>query len=224
MPRILLPGRARPTTSERDDGGRHAVARAAAVAAAGALLLSGCDARETASDIAGEFGNARQVSEEPDPAASAAADPAATDAPSASPGASPAPQALPSFDARSVVGDFAPGFPKGVVSVPDGGELLATSAAPVPDSSPATVQVTLNLSAKTSPAKLLQRVGSILGKNGFERLEAPAESGMSEQAAFTRTTTVKKKKVNESLLVGVLKDGDRSLLTLSGTVAAGQGA
>lgn len=218
-------GSDRPATTRAHATARaHPVARVAATAAAAALLFSGCDAREAVGDIADEFGNARQVSEEPDTSASAAADPADADAaPSVSPSASPSPEVLPSFDASSVVGDFAPGFPKGVVSVPDGAELLATSAAPVADSKPATVQVTLNLSAKRSPAKLLGQVGAILTRNGFERLEAPAESGMSEQAAFTRTTTVKDATVNESLLVGVLKDGDRSLLTLSGTVAAGKG-
>ncbi|RPF20853.1 hypothetical protein EDD34_1460 [Myceligenerans xiligouense] len=194
------------------------------VAAAGALLLSGCDAGGAVNDLAEEFGNARQVSEEPDTTAGAP-DPASADGDtSASPSASPAPEVLPSFDARSVVGDLAPGFPKGVVSVPEGAKLLASSAATVPDTKPATVQVTLNLSAKRPPAKLLEQVSSVLAKNGFEKLEAPAESGMSEQAAFTRTTTVKQATVNESLLVGVLKDGDRALLTLSGTVAAKPGA
>lgn len=192
----------------------------AAGAAATSLLLSGCDALEGVNDLAEEFGNARQVSEEPEtPVAGAPSD----DVP-ASPSASATPSQLPSFDAMSTVGDFAPGFPADVVSVPDGAKLLASSAAPVPGSKPAAVQVTLNLSAERAPAKLLDQVTSVLTKNGFEVLEAPARSGMSDQAAFTRTTTVKKESVNESLLVGVLKDGDRALLTLSGTVAAGKGA
>lgn len=217
-----MPGRVRPAKSERR--GRGAAARAATTTAVAALLLSGCDMNEALGDFTDEFGNARQVTEEPDTAVSAPADPAAAGDPSASPSPSPTPEALPSFDAQSVVGEFAPGFPKGVISLPDGAKILASSATPVPDAKPATVQVTLNLSAKRPPAKLLEQVGSALAKNGFEKLDAPAESGMSEQAAFTRTTTVKEATVNESLLVGVLKDGDRSLLTLSGTVAARAGA
>ncbi|MBL0886570.1 hypothetical protein [Myceligenerans indicum] len=190
---------------------------------AASLLLTGCEARETLSDIAGEFGNARQV-DEPESTPVAAPDPSAAGDPSASPSTPPTPEVLPSFDARSAVGDFAPGFPKNVVSVPDGAKLLATSAAPVAGSKPETVQVTLNLSAKQSPEKLLAQITSILAENGFEALDAPAKSGLTAQSAFTRKTKVKKTTVNESLLVGVLKDGDRSLLTLSGTVATGEGA
>jgi hypothetical protein len=191
----------------------------AVTGAAAALLLSGCDLREAASDFAGEFGNARQVGEEPGGPATA---PEAPDDPSASPVPSPTPEVLPSFDAGSAVGDYAPGFPEDVVSVPEGAQLLATSVTPVEGSKPATVQVTMNVSGKKAPAKLLDQVASSLAGNGFERLEAPAKSGMSAQAAFTRTTTVKETAVNESLLVGVLRDGDRSLLSLSGTVVAGK--
>lgn len=206
--------------------GRHVVARVALTAAAVGVLLSGCDAREAVSDIAEEFGNARQVGEEPESITAAPADdaPSAASSPGRSQDPSPAPSALPSFDATSVVGDFAPGFPRNIVSVPDGARLLATSAAPVPDSDPATVQVTMNLAAETSPEKLLKQVASALTKNGFDQMDAPAESGLSDQAVFTRSTTVKDATVNESLLVGVLKDGDRSLLTLSGALAAEQDA
>ncbi|WP_460754235.1 hypothetical protein [Myceligenerans cantabricum] len=239
MPRTLRTGRAgrgngragQPDTARPADphvgvrpvGVRHVAVRATVTLAAAGLLLSGCDAREAASDIADEFGNARQVSEKPDATATASADPATglaeEDDPSASPGSPAAPETLPTFDTGTVVGGYAPDFPQGLLPTPKDAELLATSAALVPDTRPATVQVTLNLSSKRLPPKLMEQVRAALAKKGFEALEAPAESGMAEQAAFTRTTTVKESTVDESLLVGVLRDGDRSLLTLSGTVA-----
>ncbi|WP_344103402.1 hypothetical protein [Myceligenerans crystallogenes] len=191
------------------------------LATATALLLTACDPLATAEDIGEEFGNARQVEETATGAATAAA-PGTTPGAggSASPSPSPSPEVLPSFDAATVVGDYAPGFPSGLLPMPEGAQLLATSAEPVKGSKPATVQVTLNLSSKKAPGTVMEQVAGLLGKKGFEALDAPAESGMSEQAAFTRTTTVKGAEVAESLLVGVLKDGKRSLLTLSGTVAA----
>lgn len=188
--------------------------RIAATAAAAAFLLTGCD---IAQDVADEFGNARQVSEEPQ-AAGPGDDAVAGQGASGSP--TPSPDPLPSFADSTVVGDYAPGFPPDLLPMPKGAQLLATSARPVEGSEPATVQVTLNLSAKQKPGKLMEQIAGTLAKRGFESVEAPEKNGMDKQLAFTRTTTVKENKVNESLLVGILRDDDRSLLTLSGTVAA----
>lgn len=212
MPSFLRAPRARRATT---------AAGVALTAAAAALLLTGCDPAATVEDVAEEFGNARQVEEPSAPAAAGATADAGT---SSSPIPTPSPEVLPSFDAATVVGDYAPGFPSGLLPVPGGAELLATSAEPVQGSEPATVQITLNLSSKKPPETVMAQVAGALGEKGFESLEAPAKSGMSEQAAFTRTTTVKGAEVDESLLVGVLKDGKRSLLTLSGTVLAAKAA
>lgn len=220
MPNFLRAanGPATPTPGRRG----AAVVQLAATATATALLLSGCDISGAARDVAAEFGNARQVSEEPSvavPEGEGAGE--GDELASASP--SPSPDPLPSYAETTVVGDYAPGFPPDLLPTPKGTELLATSAEPVEGSKPPTVQVTLNLSAEKGPGKLMGQVAGILKKNGFEPVDAPEKNGMNEQLAFTRTTTVADADVAESLLVGVLKADKRSLLTLSGTVAAAGG-
>lgn len=213
--RIRVPTILRATRASRPGPSRRpVVVRTAVAAAAVALLLSGCDIGETTRGLADEFGNARQVEADDLATAGTLAGGAASGAPSSTP------SALPSYASGSSVGEYAPGFPSGLLRTPQGARLLATSAEPVEGSKPRTVQITLNMSSENPPGRLMDQVAWLLGDQGFDALEAPAESGMDEQAAFTRTTTVQGAEVDESLLVGVLKDGRKSLLTLSGTVAA----
>lgn len=142
----------------------------------------------------------------------------------AEPAASGGPTELPTFDPSSAVGTYAPGFPADLFPVPEGATLLASSAqpAPVPTDSKAKsvpmTQVTLNLASSVPAKQLVEQAESILVEQGFEQIAAPDSSGLTEQTAFLRVSESKAGEVQESLVVGVLDDGDRRLASISGTV------
>lgn len=139
------------------------------------------------------------------------------------------PTELPTFDPSSAVGTYAEGFPAGLFPLPKGATLLASSAQPLapPKSSkgkdskakgvPMT-QVTLNLASSLPAKQVVEQAKRILVGQGFEQIEAPESSGMTEQTAFLRVTSGKTGEIQESLVVGVLDDGDRRLASISGTV------
>lgn len=138
--------------------------------------------------------------------------------------ASGGPTALPTFDPASAVGAYAQGFPADLFPVPKGATLLASSAQPVPapkgsktKGTPMT-QVTLNLASSLPAKKVVAQARSILLGKGFKQIPAPDSSGLTEQTAFLRVTRTKAGEVQESLVVGVLDDGDRRLASISGTV------
>lgn len=156
-----------------------------------------------------------------DPAGSATA---AESSPEAHAATSGGPTELPTFDPSSAVGTYAQGFPDDLFPVPEGATLLASSAQPVPtpEGSKAKgvpmTQVTLNLASGLPARKLVEQARKILVDQGFEQISAPESSGLTEQTAFVRVSTTKAGRVQESLVVGVLDDGDRRLASISGTV------
>jgi hypothetical protein len=138
--------------------------------------------------------------------------------------ASGGPTELPTFDPSSAVGTYAQGFPADLFPLPEGAHLLASSARPVPapkgskaQDAPMT-QVTLNLTSSLPAKKVVAQARTILLGQGFKQISAPESSGLTEQTAFLRISRVKGREVQESLVVGVLDDGDRRLASISGTV------
>ncbi|MFJ3405158.1 hypothetical protein [Promicromonospora sp. NPDC090134] len=153
---------------------------------------------------------------------------------SSSPGPSDAatggPTELPTFDPSSAVATYAQGFPPELFPMPEDATLLASSAQPVPAAAgskgskgsktkdvPMT-QVTLNLSSSRPTDQVIKQAEKILTAQGFRRIDAPEASGLTAQTAFLRITKEKSGEVQESLVVGVLDDGERRLGSISGTV------
>ncbi|MGW2094852.1 hypothetical protein [Promicromonospora sukumoe] len=137
------------------------------------------------------------------------------------------PTELPTFDPSSAVATYAQGFPPDLFPVPEDATLLASSAQPAPTSegakgskakSVAMTQVTLNLSSSRKTDQVIKQAKQILTAQGFKQISAPDSSGLTAQTAFLRITKGKSGEVQESLVVGVLDDGDRRLCSISGTV------
>lgn len=134
------------------------------------------------------------------------------------------PTELPTFDPSSAVATYAREFPADLFPLPEGATLLASSARTVPagDGPKSTVapmtQVTLNLSSTLSADKLVEQAKDILVTRGFRQIPAPDSSGLTAQTAFLRVSEGKSGEVQESLVVGVLDDGERRLASISGTV------
>lgn len=137
------------------------------------------------------------------------------------------PTELPTFDPSSAVATYAQGFPPDLFPMPKDATLLASSAQPVPAAtgskgsrtkSVAMTQVTLNLSSSRPTDQVIKQAEKILTGQGFRRIDAPEASGLTAQTAFLRITKEKSGEVQESLVVGVLDDGERRLCSISGTV------
>ncbi|MFI2365284.1 hypothetical protein [Promicromonospora sp. NPDC019610] len=150
-----------------------------------------------------------------------------TSSPGPSDVATGGPTELPTFDPSSAVATYAQGFPPELFPMPKDATLLASSAQPVPaaagskgsktKSVPMT-QVTLNLSSSRPTDQVIKQAEKILTAQGFRRIDAPEASGLTAQTAFLRITQEKSGEVQESLVVGVLDDGERRLGSISGTV------
>lgn len=134
------------------------------------------------------------------------------------------PAELPTFDPSSAVATYAEGFPAELFPMPKGATLLASSAAPAPApkdakaKAVAMTQVTLNLASNLPTKKVVEQATQILVDQGFKQISAPESSGLTAQTAFLRVTRTKSGEVQESLVVGVLDDGERRLASISGTV------
>jgi hypothetical protein len=165
---------------------------AAALSIAAAVVLAGCGAWPGAPAT-------DEASTDPAPAS------AATEA-----------TALPTFDPGTAVGRYAPGFPIDLLRAPDDATVLASSAQRAAEGP--LVEVTLNLATPSTARQVVEQLGRRLRKAGFEKSPTDAASGLTAQTAFTRTTERRKEPVVESLIVGVLDDGDRRLVTVSGSV------
>ncbi|MEG3615311.1 hypothetical protein [Isoptericola haloaureus] len=165
---------------------------AALMAAALAALTGGCDA----------FG-----SDGPSPAT------AASQAPTPTPADTPT--ALPSFDPSSAVGDYARGFPTALLGAPQQATVLASSALPAENG---LVEVSLNLATTQPPRKIVKRYARRLDEAGFAEADEVEASGLAARSVFTRTR--QGEDAVETVLIGVLDDGERRLVSLSGTVAA----
>jgi hypothetical protein len=153
-----------------------------------AVLLAGCSAQ-------GQDANAAP------PASTTSTAPRATD--------------LPTFDPATTVGGYAPGFPLDLLQAPADATVLASSAAPAQEP---LVDVTLNLSSPRATRDVLKQVSKRLRKAGFEESGIDARSGLTAHKGFKRVTERRKGPIVETLLVGVLDEGDRRLVTLSGSV------
>jgi hypothetical protein len=134
------------------------------------------------------------------------------------------PTELPTFDPATAVATYAEGFPPDLFPMPKGALLLASSArsAPAPKGAqgkgvPMT-QVTLNLASSLPTKQVVEQAEKILTGQGFEQIDAPEASGLTAQTAFLRVSSTKAGEVQESLVVGVLDDGERRLASISGTV------
>ncbi|NOV97823.1 hypothetical protein [Isoptericola halotolerans] len=139
------------------------------------------------------------------------------DTPPPGPGAeleAPSPTALPSFDPATAVGGYAPDFPTDLLGAPEDSAVLASSAVPAQDD---LLEISLNLSTGLSTQEVVDRYAERLDEAGFEESETVDASALTVQTAYTRTKGKKKPRV-ETVLLGVLDDGDRRLVSLSGSV------
>jgi hypothetical protein len=126
----------------------------------------------------------------------------------------PSPTAMPSFDPATAVGGYAPGFPTDLLRAPEGSSLLASSAVAVDDG---LLDISLNLSTELSTQEVVDRYAERLDEAGFDESETVDVSALTVQTAYTRTKGKKEPRV-ETVLLGVLDDGDRRLVSLSGSV------
>lgn len=110
----------------------------------------------------------------------------------------------------TATGRLADGFPTQLVPVPDGAEILVSSARTTTDG---TVQISLNVRSQQDAAGLLDAVRGPLVAAGFsESPPSQPDASLAAQAAFSRSDGA------EFVLVGVLdRDGQRTM-TLGGTV------
>lgn len=167
----------------------HALA-VAALSLTAAVTLAGCGAWPGAGDVA------------------------ATTAPAVS-SATPETTALPTFDPATAVGRYAPGFPIDLLHAPDDATVLASSARAAAEGP--LIEVTLNFATPSTAKQVVDELGKRLRKAGFDQSSTDSRSGLTAQTAFTRTTG-RKDPLVESLIVGVLDDGERRLVTVSGSV------
>ncbi|HEX5333363.1 MAG TPA: hypothetical protein VFW79_12040 [Cellulomonas sp.] len=117
-------------------------------------------------------------------------------------------------DTHSSVGSLAEGFPVDLVPVPDGAEVLVSSAARAGDTD--LWDVSLNLRTAQDAAGLVDVYRQHLVAAGFvETTPEHAEPGLAAQATFSRSDGA------EILVLGVLdRDGVRTM-TLGGRVRTG---
>jgi hypothetical protein len=117
-------------------------------------------------------------------------------------------------DTHSSVGDLADGFPVDLIPVPDGAEVLVSSATPAGETG--LWDVSLNLRTAQDAAELIDVYRQHFLAAGFtETAPEHAEPGLAAQATFSRSDGA------EILVLGVLdRDGVRTM-TLGGRVRTG---
>lgn len=126
------------------------------------------------------------------------------------------PTSLPSFDPATAVGGYAPGFPTDLLAAPEGSTVLASSATPTEGD---LVEISLNLATELSTQEVIDRYAERLDEAGFGESETVDVSALTVQTAYTRSKGKKKPRV-ETILIGVLDESDRRLVSLSGSVRA----
>ncbi|WP_448060269.1 hypothetical protein [Cellulomonas hominis] len=129
------------------------------------------------------------------------------------PSPSPTEALLPDdLGAGSSVGALADGFPSDLVPVPDGSQVLVSTAEPRGDD---LLEISLNLRSPLETTALLDAFRGPLVAAGFtETPEASDDAALAAQATFSRSDGT------ELLVLGILdRDGVRTL-TLGGTVRA----
>lgn len=133
----------------------------------------------------------------------------------ATPDTAPSETLLPETDddAHSEVGELVTGFPAALVPVPDGAEVLLSSAAPL-DGTDLT-EISLNLRTAQDAAGLLDALrGPLLAAGFVESAPPAAEPGLAAQSTFSRGDG------SELLVIGILDRDDERTLTLGGRVRA----
>lgn len=131
--------------------------------------------------------------------------------------------ALPTFDPDTTVGGYADGFPEKLLGAPEDATVLASSAT---SGEGGLTDVTLNLATQRGTQEVIDQLAERLRKAGFEESGTSTLTGLTAQTTFGRETTPKGKKkdagpVVESVTLGVLDDGERRLVTVSGSVVVG---
>lgn len=147
-------------------------------------------------------------------------DTAAQDGPTAQPSPGNAVTSLPTFDASSAVGDYAQGFPVDLVKAPDEADIVASSAQPVDGG---LVKISLNLASPRTTDEMLADLGAPLAAAGFAQSDPATATGLTAQTAWTRKSARPEGTLVETLLIGVIDDGTRRLVSVSGTVQVPQG-
>ena len=122
---------------------------------------------------------------------------------------------LPEYDASSAVGDLADGFPSGLVTVPPGAQVLASSARASEDGT--LVVITLNLRSDEPVDALTAYYTEALGALGFGVSPSSVPSALTSLTTFVRAA---EGAPTESVAVGVFDDETERLVTISGLVAA----
>ncbi|MFI2295249.1 hypothetical protein [Isoptericola sp. NPDC019571] len=205
-PRRRARSRRAPATRARGVG---AVALTAFLALSGCGLLGGGGAPDDDVSATGENGSGVGVR-------------GATETPSAEPGTGGA-SALPTFDPDTTVGGYADGFPEKLLGAPEDATVLASSATP---GEGGLTDVTLNLATQRGTQDVIDQLAERLRKAGFEESGTSSLSGLTAQTVFGRESTPRGKKkdagpIVESVTLGVLDDGERRLVTVSGSVVVG---
>lgn len=139
----------------------------------------------------------------------------AADLPSVRPAGPPPVTDLPTFDARTAVGEHAPGFPADLLPTPPDATVLASSAQPGDDG---LTTVSLSLTSPHPTADVLAQLGGPLAAAGFAETAPQASSALTAQTAWTRRTPEGDGVTVETLLIGVLDDGELRHVSVSGTV------
>ncbi len=123
---------------------------------------------------------------------------------------------LPEYDPSTQVGALAKGFPAKTIPVPEGAEILASSAGPTADGT--LWSATLNVKSDRPTAEVAAFFAGRLAAAGFAPGPGRAAGGMSSMVTYVRQTSGKP---TESVLVGVLDDGTDRLVTVSARVVPG---
>ncbi|HEY0186020.1 MAG TPA: hypothetical protein VGC67_00895 [Cellulomonas sp.] len=145
------------------------------------------------------------------------ATPTATGSVSTATGAAPSPteSLLPSPTATtSTVGGLAAGFPTDLVTVPEGSEILVSTAET--DASTGLLDISLNLRSALDTADLVAAIGAGLIAAGFtETVVDPSTTGLAATSTFVRGDGT------ELLTLGVLDEDGVRTMTLGGSVSVG---
>ncbi len=151
---------------------------------------------------------------------------------------------MPEYDGSTTAGELAPGFPADLLPVPDGADLLASSASSGPDGTDDTddtdgvwQSLTLNLRTEASAESIVELYTEVLTEADFSVSPSDALSALDAHVTFVRPLDDAGggsvgdgdeeqggRPTAETVVVGVLDDETTRLVTISGRVlAAGSG-
>lgn len=178
--------------------------RIALISCLGVAAVAGCS--DSAADNAGS-GTASpgtvQAPQTPAPASSRV-----TGGRTESPGEKLLPTTPPPY---SAAGALVPGFPVDLIPVPDGAEILVSSAVPVGNNG--VQEVSLNLRTPATAAALMGVYRAALLAAGFlEAAPTGIQAGLAEESTFTRSSG------DEILVVGILDQNGARTVTIGGRV------